>query len=114
MEKYIYDPTNGWCYELVGDYYLPCMHSEDPTTNPDCYTPETPSEEQPISTWGNRHLSYLRKHSPAVYREFLRSGTLHSYLAEIGRTAQAMYYRLIKFLWRSFLFLKTDDKGDIL
>ena len=42
MEKYIYDPTNGWWYELIGDYYLPCVHSEDPTTKPDCHTPESP------------------------------------------------------------------------
>ena len=153
MEKYIYDPTNGWWYELVGDYYIPCIHSEDPTTKPDCHTPEshtevqpvgtrkhhtqshpcrrnfasephteeqpigtrdnipqdqirknsiTPeafsellSEELPTATWSNRHLTYLRKHSPAAYREFLRSGTLHSYLAEIDWTAQAMYDRLI-------------------
>ncbi len=95
MEKYIYDPTNGWWYELVGDYYIPCIHSEDPTTKPDCHIPENHTEEQPIGTWGNRHLTYLRKHSPTVYREFLRSDTLHSYLAEIDRTAQAMYDRLI-------------------
>jgi len=129
VEKYIYDPTNGWCYEFVGDYYLPYVHSEDPTTKPDCHTPEIPtkeqpagscdnlqriklcknsitpeaiSEEPPIRNWSNRHLTYLRKHSPTVYREFLRSGTLHSYLAEIDRTAQAMYDRLIKQLANTY------------
>jgi hypothetical protein len=25
MEKYIYDENNGLCYELNGDYYLPCF-----------------------------------------------------------------------------------------
>lgn len=122
MEKYIYDPTNGWWYELVGDYYIPCIHSEDPTTKPDCHTPESHievqpvgtrnhhnqshpcrsnfvseprTEEQPIGTWGMRHLTYLRTHSPSAYREFLRNGKLNSYLAEIDASAQAMFDRLV-------------------
>ena len=128
MEKYIYDHTNGWWYELVGDYYLPFVHSEDPTTKPNHHTPESHTEVQPIGTrnhhsqsqpcrsnfaseprteeqligtWGNRHLTYLRKHSPASYHEFITNGTLHSYLAEIDRTAQAMYDHLIKQLAKS-------------
>ena len=95
MEKYIYDPTNGWWYELVGDYYIPCIHSEDPTTKPDCHTPDSHTEVQPVGTWGNRHLTYLRTHSPSAYREFLRNGKLNSYLAEIDASAQAMFDRLV-------------------
>ena len=153
MEKYIYDPTNGWWYELIGDYYIPFAHTGEPTTKPGCHTPESHTEAQPVgtrnhhnqshpcrsnfasephteeqpigtrdnipqdklckngitpeassellseelstATWSNRHLTYLRKHSPAVYREFLRSGTLHSYLAEIDASAQAMFDRLV-------------------
>ena len=153
MEKYIYDPTNGWWYELIGDYYLPCIHSEDPTTKPDCHTPESHTEVQPVgtrnhhnqshpyrsnfaseprteeqpigtrdnipqdqirknsispeassellseelptATWSNRHLTYLRTHSPSAYREFLRNGKLNSYLAEIDASAQAMFDRLV-------------------
>ena len=95
MEKYIYDPTNGWWYELVGDYYIPCIHSEDPTTKPHFDTAETHTEAQPVGTWGMRHLTYLRTHSPSAYREFLRNGKLNSYLAQINDSAQAMFDRLI-------------------
>ena len=122
MEKYIYDHANGWWYELVGDYYLPCVHSEDPTTKPHCHITESHTEEQPvgtrnhhnqshpcrsnfaseprtedqpIGTWGIRHLTYLRTHSPSAYREFLRNGKLNSYLAQINASAQAMFDRLI-------------------
>lgn len=122
MEKYIYDHTNGWWYELVGDYYLPYVHSEDPTTKPDCHTSESHTEVQPIGTrnhhsqsqpcrsnfaseprteeqligtWGMRHLTHLRTHSPSAYREFLRNGKLNSYLAEINTSAQAMFDRLV-------------------
>ena len=98
MEKYIYDKTNGWWYELVGDYYLPCVHSEDPASDHlgNYLSLQTIyADPQTIATWGMRHLTYLRKHRPTVYREFLSNGTLNSYLAEIDRTAQAMFDRLI-------------------
>ena len=122
MEKYIYDPTNGWWYELVGDYYIPFAHTGDPTTKPGCHTPESHTEvqpvgtrnhhnqshpcrsnfasesrteEQPIGTWGMQHLTYLRTHSPSAYREFLRNGKLNSYLAQINASAQAMFDRLV-------------------
>lgn len=26
MDKYIFDKNNGLCYELIGDYYLPCLN----------------------------------------------------------------------------------------
>lgn len=120
MEKYIYDKSNGWWYELVGDYYLPCIHSEDPATKPDSHatdshteaqpigtrnyrnllcrnilTSEPITEEQPAATWSNRHLTYLRTHSLSAYWEFLRNGKLNSYLAEINASAQTMFDRLV-------------------
>ena len=30
MEKYIFDEKNGLHYELVGDYYLPCLTIDEP------------------------------------------------------------------------------------
>ena len=43
MEKYIYNEKNGLHYELVGDYYLPCLTIDEP--------------EHPIGIWGQRrHL----------------------------------------------------------
>ena len=29
MDKYIYDESNGLWYELQGDYYIPCLTSQD-------------------------------------------------------------------------------------
>lgn len=39
MEKYVYDENNGLWYELIGDYYIPCL------TVP-------AEEEKPIGIWG--------------------------------------------------------------
>ncbi len=96
MEKYIYD--NGLWYEHEGDYYIPCSISEDPATIP--ISNSAPSqvvdtESHTIGTWGKRHLTYLRIHSPSAYREFLRNGKLNSYLAQIDASALAMFDRLV-------------------
>lgn len=45
MEKYIYNEKNGLHYELVGDYYLPCLTIDEP--------------EQPIGIWGQRRSHFL-------------------------------------------------------
>ncbi len=102
MEKYIYD--NGLWYEREGDYYIPCSISEIPASIPSSNSAPSQAvdtEHHTIGTWGKRHLTYLRKNSPTIYREFLNNGTLNSYLAEIDRTAQAMFDRLIKQLANS-------------
>lgn len=54
MEKYIYDETNGLCYERQGDYYLP-------------YLELTKEENKPIGIWGQRHLRYIKQHNVANY-----------------------------------------------
>ena len=83
MDKYIYDDKNGLCYELQGDYYIPCLI--------------LPAEkEQPIGLWGQRHLRYLKEHRRLTYTNLLTSGRLNEYLAEIDKQAKDMFLRLIK------------------
>ena len=81
MENYIYDEKNGLHYELVGDYYLPCLTVEEP--------------EQPIGIWGQRSHRYLREHKKVLYNGLLLSGELFSHLIEIDQQAQEMYDQLM-------------------
>ena len=81
MEKYIYDEKNGLHYELVGDYYLPCLTVEEP--------------EQPIGIWGQRRHRYLREHKKVLYNGLLLSGELFPHLIEIAQQAQEMYDQLM-------------------
>ena len=84
MEQYIYNEQNGLCYELRGDYYIPCL--------------ELPAEkeERPIGVWGQRHLRYIREHKKALYTSLLTSGKLQSYLADVEEQAQELFERLMK------------------
>lgn len=81
MKEMLYDERNGLWDRLVGDYYLPCLTLSE--------------REQPIGVWGMRHRDYLRAHKQAVYAELLLTGKLNSYLANIDRKAQDMFFRLI-------------------
>ena len=82
MDKYIFNETNGLWYELVGDYYLPCL------TVP-------AEEEQSVGVWSQRHLRYIRKHHKALYTGLQLSGKLNGYLADINRQARDMFLRLV-------------------
>lgn len=75
MDKYIFNETNGLWYELVGDYYFPCL------TVP-------AEEEQPVGVWGQRHKRYLKEYRPALYNALLLSGKLNNYLADIDQQAR--------------------------
>ena len=76
MEKYIYDKKNGLHYNLVGDYYLPCLEA-----------PEAPQ----IGVWGHRRRTYLREHNKALYAAMLLSGELETHLEAIDRDAVQMF-----------------------
>lgn len=83
MEKYKFDDRNGLWYELQGDYCLPCL--------------KLPEKEQVhIGIWGQRHLRYLKKHHRVCYANLLTSGKLNSYLTDIDKQAEKMYFRLVK------------------
>ena len=75
MDKYIFDESNGLWYELIVDYYFPCL--------------TVPAEEkQPVGIWGQRHLRYIREYRKARYTSLLLGGSLNSYLADIDQQAQ--------------------------
>ena len=83
MDKCIFDEDNGLWYELIGDYYLPCL------TVP-------AEEEQAVGVWGQRHKRYLKEYRPALYNALLLSGKLNGYLADIDQQAQEMAETLIQ------------------
>ena len=83
MEKLITGERTGLQYELVGDYYLPCL--------------KLPKEESRyIGIWGQRHLRYLKQHRKVLYSELLISGKLNDYLADLNEQAEELFSRLIK------------------
>ena len=81
MDSYITDERNGLNYKLVGDCYLPMINA-----------PETPE----IGMWGQRYIRYLRENKKAIYTAFLISGKLFDHAAEIDRSAEEMYEKLIR------------------
>ena len=82
MEKSIFEKMGG-TYEQRGDYLLPCLI--------------LPAEkEQPIGIWGQRHLRYLKEYRRATYITLLTRGRLNSYLADVDRQAQTLFFRLVK------------------
>ena len=71
----------GGKYERKGDYLIPCIALPA-------------EEEQPIGTWGQRHLDYLKQSRKVTYTNLLTSGKLSAYLANIDRQAQGITKRL--------------------
>ena len=83
MKKQITDAKTGITYTLQGDYYLPDL--------------SLPAEEEiSIGVWGNQHKRFLKKHHRGIYNEFLVSGKLQRYLAQIDRDAQEMFDLLVR------------------
>ncbi|EOS43626.1 TnpV protein [Lachnospiraceae bacterium JLR.KK009] len=82
MTKSIFERLGGE-YKQQGDYLIPFL------TIP-------AEEEQPIGTWGQRHLDYLKQYRRVTYTNLLTSGKLNAYLADIDRQAQEHFERLIE------------------
>ena len=77
-------------FEQLGGTY----HEENGYLIPDLRLPA--EEEQPIGTWGQRHLDYLKQYRRVTYTNLLTSGRLNAYLADIDRQAQERFERLIE------------------
>ena len=77
-------------FEQLGGTY----HEENGYFIPDLRLPT--EEEQPIGTWGQRHLDYLKQYRKVTYTNLLTSGKLNAYLADIDRQAQERSQRLIE------------------
>ena len=81
MERFIHDKTNGIDYELVGDYYLPCLK-----------VPESPK----VGRFGIMYHNYLRNHKRVAYSGLLLSGKLNEHLQTIDSQAEEMFDTLIE------------------
>ena len=77
-------------FEQLGGTY----HEENGYLIPDLRLPA--EEEQPIGTWGLRHLDYLKQCRRVIYINLLTSGKFNTYLADIDRQAQERSERLIE------------------
>ena len=82
MAKSLFEELGGK-YEWQGDYLIPCLTI-------------SAEKEQPIGTWGQRHLDYLKQYRKVTYTNLLTSGRLNAYLADIDRQAQERFKRLIE------------------
>ena len=81
MKRFIHDDKNGLDYELVGDYYLPCLK-----------VPEAPQ----LGRFGRMHYDYLRKSKRAVFDGLMLSGEMNEYIEGIDRQAEEMFSQLVK------------------
>ena len=74
----------GGTYTLQDNYYLPDL--------------VLPAEKgnRSVGIWGQRHLDYLKQYRKVTYTNFLTSGRLNAYLADIDRQAQERFERLIE------------------
>ena len=83
MQRFITGERTGIQYELIGDYYYPCLTIEN--------------EEAPTLTkYGRMRERYLREHKKVLYCNLLTSGKLYEHLAEIDTSACNMAEYLIK------------------
>lgn len=81
LEKYITDEKTGLKYELVGDYYYPCLKA-----------PEVPK----VGRFGMMYHDYLRKHKRVTYSGLLLSGKLKEQIEEVDRQAEELFSQLVE------------------
>ena len=80
MKKYIIDEKTGLKYELVGDYYYPCLKA-----------PEAPN----VGRFGMMYHDYLRTHKKVTYSGLMLSGKLKEHIEDIDRQAEEMFSQLV-------------------
>lgn len=81
MDRFFHDKTNGLDYELIGDYYLPCLKA-----------PESPK----VGRFGLMYLDYLCNHKKVTYSGLLLSGKLNDHIEDIDRQAEEMFSQLVE------------------
>lgn len=72
----------GGTYRPDGDYFLPNITLLD--------------EAVYIGIWGQRHARYLQQQHRILYYNLLTSGKLNSYLADIDKQAEDIFFQLVK------------------
>ena len=80
MEKIIHDEKNGLDYELIGDYYIPCLKA-----------PEAPK----VGRFGMLYHDYLRNNKRVTYSGLMLSGKLKEHIEDIDRQAEEMFVQLV-------------------
>ena len=74
FKKEYYDESNGFWYELRGDYYYPKI--------------AVPKQEEFIlGKYGRARLNYIKNHKKGLYAELVMNGELSKHLAEIDKVA---------------------------
>ena len=74
LKKEYYDESNGFWYELRGDYYYPMI--------------AVPKQEEFIlGKYGRARLNYIKNHKKGLYAELVMNGELSKHLAEIDKVA---------------------------
>lgn len=81
LEKYITDEKTGLKYELVGDYYYPCLEA-----------PEAPK----VGRFGMMYHDYLRNNKRVVYSGLMLSGKLKEDIEEVDRQAEELFSWLVE------------------
>ena len=80
MKKYITDEKTGLKYELVGDYYYPCLEA-----------PEAPK----VGRFGMMYHDYLRNNKKVTYSGLMLSGKLKEHIEDVDRQAEVMFSQLV-------------------
>ena len=80
LKKYITDEKTGLRYELVGDYYYPCLKA-----------PEMPK----VVRFGMMYHDYLRRHKRVTYSGLMLSGKLKEHIEDVDRQAEEMFSQLV-------------------
>ncbi len=81
MENSLFEQMGG-TYIQQGDYMLPNL-----------ILPA--EEERSIGIWGQRRARYLKQYHKILYYNLLTSRKLDSYLADINKQAEDMFFRLV-------------------
>ena len=82
MANTIFEKQGG-TYTQVGDYMLPDL------------LPEEEEKKANIGAWAMRHKRYLKQNHKVFYYNLLTSGKLNSYLVDIEKQAEEMFFRLV-------------------
>lgn len=82
MANTIFEKQGG-TYTQVGDYMLPDL------------LPAEEEKEANIGIWAMQHKRYLKQNHKVLYYNLLTSGKLNSYLADIEKQAEEMFFRLV-------------------
>ena len=81
LEKYIIDEKTGLKYELVGDYYYPCLKA-----------PEAPR----VGRFGMLYRDYLRTHKKVSYSGLMLSEKLKKHIEDVDRQAEEVFSQLVE------------------